>query len=57
MYLFNMTREKLAFSLLRLMIAHDWKFDVTEKDWDTQAVERSFRIADLFIKESEITNV
>ena len=57
MYLFNMTREKLAFSLLRLMIAHDWKFDVTEKDWDTQAVERAFRIADLFIKESEITNV
>lgn len=53
----NMTREKLAFSLLRLMINNDWKFDVTEKDWDTQAVERAFRLADLFIKESEITNV
>ena len=57
MYLSNMTREKLAFSLLRLMINNDWKFDVTEKDWDTQAVERAFRLADLFIKESEITNV
>ena len=53
----NMIREKLAFSLLRLMIAHDWKFDVTEKDWDSQAVERAYRIADLFIKEGEITNV
>jgi hypothetical protein len=52
-----MNREKLAFSLLRLMIAHDWKFDVSEKDWDTQAVERAYRIADLFIKEGEITNV
>ena len=52
-----MTREKLAFSLLRLMINNDWKFDVSEKDWDTQAVERAFRLADLFIKESEITNV
>ena len=50
-------REKMAFSLLRLMIIHDWKFDVTVKDWDTQAIERAFRIADLFIKESEITNV
>jgi hypothetical protein len=52
-----MTRERLAFSILRLMIAHDWKFDVSEKDWDSQAVERAFRIADLFIKEGEITNV
>ena len=52
-----MTREKLAFSLLRLMINNDWKFDVSEKDWDTQAVERAFRLADLFLKESEITNV
>jgi len=39
------------------MIAHDWKFDVTTKDWDTQAVERAFSIADKFIRESEITNV
>ena len=39
------------------MISNDWKFDVSEKDWDTQAVERAFRLADLFIKESEITNV
>ena len=52
-----MTREQMAFELLKLMISNDWKFDVTEKDWDTQAVERAFRIADLFIKESEITNV
>ena len=52
-----MTREQMAFQLLRLMIAHDWKFDIGVKDWDTQAVERAFRIADLFIKESEITNV
>ena len=52
-----MTREQMAFQLLRLMISHDWKFDVTTKDWDTQAVERAFRIADLFIKESEISNV
>jgi len=52
-----LTREQLAFQLLRLMISHDWKFDVSEKDWDTQAVERAFRIADLFIKEGEITNV
>ena len=52
-----MTREQMAFDLLKLMIAHDWKFDITTKDWDTQAVERAFRIADLFIKESEITHV
>lgn len=52
-----MNRENLAFSLLRLMIAHDWKFDVTIKDWDQQAVERAFSIADKFIRESEITNV
>jgi hypothetical protein len=52
-----MTRDQYAFQLLRLMISADWKFDITEKDWDTQAVERAFRIADLFIKESEITNV
>ena len=52
-----MTRDQYAFQILRLMIAHDWKFDVTEKDWDTQAVERAFKIADAFIKESEITNV
>ena len=52
-----MTREQYAFQLLRLMINNDWKFDVTEKDWDSQAVERAFRLADLFIKESEITNV
>lgn len=51
------TREQMAFQLLRLMISNDWKFDITQKDWDTQAVERAFRIADLFIKESEITNV
>lgn len=54
---FNMTRDQYAFQVLRLMIAHDWKFDVTTKDWDTQAVERAFKIADAFIKESEITNV
>lgn len=52
-----LTREQLAFQLLRLMISHDWKFDVSEKDWDTQAVQRAYRIADLFIKEGEITNV
>jgi hypothetical protein len=52
-----LTREQLAFQLLKLMISHDWKFDVSEKDWDTQAVERAYRIADLFIKEGEITNV
>jgi len=52
-----MTREQMAFQLLRLMISHDWKFDVSEKDWDTQAIERAFRMTDAFIKESEITNV
>jgi hypothetical protein len=52
-----MTREQYAFQVLRLMIAHDWKFDVTIKDWDQQAVERAFSIADKFIRESEITNV
>jgi hypothetical protein len=52
-----LTREQIAFQLLRLMISNDWKFDVSEKDWDSQAVERAFRLADLFIKESKITNV
>jgi hypothetical protein len=52
-----MNREKLAFSILRLIINNDWKFDITNKDWDTQAVEKAFSIADKFIKESEITNV
>ena len=52
-----MTREQYAFQILRLMISHDWKFDVTIKDWDQQAVERAFSIADKFIRESEITNV
>lgn len=52
-----LTRKQIAFQLLGLMISHDWKFNVTEKDWDSQAIERAFRMADLFIKESEITNV
>ena len=52
-----MTREQYAFQVLRLMIAHDWKFDVTIKDWDQQAVERAFSIADKLIREREITNV
>ena len=51
------TRDQMAFQLLKLMIIHDWKFDITEKDWDSQAIERAFRMAELFIKESEITNV
>jgi hypothetical protein len=55
---FNMfTREQMAFQLLKLMIIHDWKFDVSEKDWDSQAVQRAFSLAEKFIKESEITNV
>jgi len=57
MCLFNMTREQMAFQILRLMISNDWKFDVSEKDWDSQAVERAYRIADLFIREGNITNV
>jgi len=47
----------MAFQILRLMISNDWKFDVSEKDWDSQAVERAYRIADLFIREGNITNV
>lgn len=54
---FNMTRDQYAFQILRLMISHDWKFDVSIKDWDQQAVERAFKIADAFMRESEITNV
>ena len=53
----NMTREQMAFQLLRLMISQDWKFDTSTKDWDTQAVERAFRLADLIIEEGAITNV
>jgi len=52
-----MTRDQYAFQVLRLMISHDWKFDTSIKDWDQLAVERAFKIADAFIKESEITNV
>jgi hypothetical protein len=52
-----MTRENMAFDLLKLMIAHDWKFDISDKDWDTQAVERAFRLADLITEEGAITNV
>ena len=47
----------MAFQLLRLMISQDWKFDTSTKDWDTQAVERAFRLADLIIEEGAITNV
>lgn len=50
-------REKMAFELLKLMISHDWKFDISEKDWDTQAVERAYRLADLMTEEGAITNV
>jgi hypothetical protein len=52
-----MNREHMAFELLKLMISQDWKFDVTDRDWDTQAVERAFRLADLMIEEGAITNV
>lgn len=52
-----MDREKMAFELLKLMIAHDWKFDISDKDWDSQAVQRAFRIADLITEEGAITNV
>ena len=47
----------MAFQILRLMISNDWKFDITQKDWDSQAVERAYRIADLFIREGNKTNV
>ena len=47
----------MAFQILRLMISNDWNFDITQKDWDSQAVERAYRIADLFIREGNITNV
>ena len=53
----NMTRENMAFDLLKLMISQDWKFDISDKDWDTQAVERAFRLADLITEEGAITNV
>jgi len=53
----NMTRDQMAFDLLKLMIAHDWKFDISNKDWDTQAVERAFRLVDLITEEGAITNV
>ena len=52
-----MDREKMAFDLLKLMISQDWKFDITDKDWDTQAVERAFRLVDLITEEGAITNV
>ena len=53
----NMTRDQMAFDLLKLMITQDWKFDTSMKDWDTQAVERAFRLADLITEEGAITNV
>jgi len=52
-----MTRDQMAFDLLKLMITQDWKFDTSMKDWDTQAVERAFRLADLITEEGAITNV
>lgn len=52
-----MDRDTIAFELLKLMISHDWKFDLSEKDWDTQAVERAYRLADLMTEEGAITNV
>ena len=52
-----MTRENMAFELLKLMISQDWKFDISDKDWDTQAVERAFRLADLITEEGAIINV
>ena len=52
-----MDRDTMAFELLKLMISQDWKFDISDKDWDTQAVERAYRLADLMTEEGAITNV
>jgi hypothetical protein len=51
-------RDELAKGALEAMIIADWKFELVEgKSWDDLAAARSYSLADIMLKEREITNV
>ncbi len=50
-------RDEFASRVMAGMCAGDWKFDTSEKSWDSMAVKRAYEIADAMIDERDITNV
>ena len=53
----SLNREKLALEFFKCIIQADWNMPIPEdKTWDDVAIERSFKMADLFIKEAETIN-
>jgi hypothetical protein len=51
-------RDELAKGALEAMIIADWKFELVEgKSWDDLAAARAYSLADIMLKEREITNV
>jgi hypothetical protein len=50
-------RDAFAVKIMAGICAGDWKFDTSEKTWDQVAVKRAYEIADVMIKERDISNV
>lgn len=44
-------RFETAVKFMQSIIAADWKFDVSDKSWDEQAVERAVLLTNLLIEE------
>lgn len=51
-------RDEFAARIMAGICAGDWKLDLSEgKTWDQMAVARAYQIADVMLKEREISNV
>lgn len=51
-------RDQMAIDILSAIIQANWQFLISEeKDWDQNAVEKAYKLADLMLKEREIKNV
>lgn len=51
-------RDQMALDILSAIIQANWQFLISEeKDWDQNAVEKAYKLADLMLKEREIKNV
>ena len=42
----NNIRVQIAAQLLQGIVTADWKFDIKDKTWDEQAVQRSIELTD-----------
>jgi hypothetical protein len=50
-------RDEFASRVMAGICSGDWKFDTSEKSWDSMAVKRAYEIADAMMDERDITNV